>query len=80
MGGKADDRTLSGLVGVLSLKGRGRTGPVINRTGWRTGKETGGGVTTAVAVVVVSAGHDVQCVQVASASMPSELLKMEYLL
>ncbi len=56
---KGDDRTLSGLVGVLSLKGRGGTGTVINRTGWRTGKETGGGVTTAVAAVVVSAGHDV---------------------
>jgi hypothetical protein len=78
MGGKADDRTLSGLVGVLTLKGRGGTRIVINRTaaaaGWRTGKETGGGVTT----VVVSAGHDVQCVQVASACMPSEFLKMEY--
>jgi hypothetical protein len=53
---------------------------VINRTGWRTGKETGGGVTAAVAVAVVSARHDVQCVQVASACMPSELLKMKYLL
>jgi hypothetical protein len=52
---KGDDRTLSGLVGVLSLKGRGGTRTVMNRTGWRTGKETGGGVTTAV----VSAGHDV---------------------
>jgi hypothetical protein len=72
---KGDDRTLSGLVGVLSLKGRGGTGIVINRTGWRTGKEAGGGVTTAVDVVV-SAGHDVQCVQVASAGMPTELLKM----